>query len=255
MKRRPTIHNIHRECAMESITVKQFIAFWIPRHVKNKILQYLLESILDDKFQIASFRFGDKKYSTNVDRHLKRFLPFRKESLLIDYNDPSYTTRQNIVIRKTMTTFVTEDDISKIKTFQHEIKNTIVGSPDALLKRDNDGIRTYMNLKLVYTDTLHSIGYANKTELVNFHCGLILNEQQLIYAYHSLYENVIKSKYLLYNKSTSVIVSVSPLQMLWRIRCGQMLMKDMKELARANKIVGRSKLTTRADYIAAFMKL
>ena len=43
--------------------------------------------------------------------------------------------------------------------------------------------------------------------------------------------------------------------MLWRIRCGHTLMKDLKELAKINKIPGRSKLKTRYDYVVAFMAL
>lgn len=247
---------------MESITVKQFIAFWIPEHIQNKILQYLLESIVDDKYQIVSFRFGDKKYSTKTTKYLKNFLPFRKEGFVVRNNLPSYTIfnsinqyNQNFCTRKRMMTFITENDISKIKKFQKEVKNTVIGSPNALLNKDKDCIRTYTNSKNVNTDTIHSIEYVNKTELVNFNCGLILNEQQLIYAYHSLYNNNEKSKFSLYNKSNYTHVSISPLQMLWRIRCGQMLMKEMKEFAKINKIVGRSKLKTRHDYIVAFMAL
>ena len=244
---------------MESITVKQFIAFWIPNHIKNKILQYLLESIVDDKYQIVSFRFGDKKYSTKTTKYLKNFLPFRKEGFVVRKNLPSYTVfnsinqcNQNFCTRKRMMTFITENDISKIKNFVKEMNSKMRSSR---LEKDPDKIRTYTNSKNVNTDTIHSVEYVNKTELVNFNCCLTLNEQQLIYAYHSLYNNGAKSKFSLYNKSFYKIVSISPVQMLWRIRCGHALMKDLKELAKINKIVGRSKLKTRHDYIVAFMAL
>jgi hypothetical protein len=112
-----------------------------------------------------------------------------------------------------------------------------------------------MNSKNVDTDTIHSIEYVNKTEITNLPCGLVLNEQHLIYASHLLYNSNEKSIYSLYNKSGYTTISVSPLQMLWRIRRGEMLLKEMKELAKINKISGRSKLTTRQDYINAFIRL
>ena len=243
---------------MESITVKQFIAFWIPEHIKNKILQYLLESILDDKYQIVSFRFGRKRYSTKTTKYLKNFLPFRKEGFVVQNNLPSYTIfnsinqcNQNFCTKKRMVTFIKENDISILKTFVNKMKSKMASSR---LEKDPDKIRSYINSENINTDTIHSIEYINKTELVNFNCGLILNEQQLIYEYNLLY-NGEKLKHYLYNKSYYRVVSVSPIQMLWRIRCEKILMKDLKELAKINKIVGRSKLKTRDDYIVAFMKL
>ena len=221
---------------MESITVNQFIAFWIPEHLKNKILQYLLESILDDKYQIVSFRFGDKKYSTKNPQYLKEFLPFRKDSFILKYNIPLYSIfnsvnqhRQNVCAKKRMTTIVSEDDISKIDFFVKEMKSKIAGSR---VEKDPDKIRTYINSKNVYTKTIRYFEYINKMEIVNFNTGLILNEHQLIYACHLLYDTGTNSRFALYNNPKNTILSISPLQMLWRIRCGQMFMKDLKEFAR-----------------------
>lgn len=244
---------------MKSITVNQFIAFWAPKHIKNKILQYLLVSILNDNYQITSFRFGDKKYSTTNPKYLKDFLPFRKDSFILKYNIPLYSIfnsvnqhRQNVCAIKTMTTIVSEDDISKIDLFVKEMKSKKVASR---IEKDPDEIRTYINSKNVYTKTIHYFKYINKMEIVNFNSGLILNEHQLIYACHLLDNSGRKSRFSLYNKPKNTILSISPLHMLWRISCGQIYMKELKELAKINKIKGRSKLVSRADYIAAFMKL
>jgi len=242
---------------MESITVNQFIAFWTPNHIKNKILQYLLVSILNDEYQIILFRFGDKKYSTTNPKYLKKFLPFRKDSFILKYNIPLYSIfnsvnqpRQNVCAIKTMTTFVSENDISKIDLFIKEMKSKMVAS-----EKDPDNIRTYINSKNVYTKTIHSFKYINKMEIVNLATGLILNEHQLIYASHLLDNTGRKSRFALYKNAKNSILSISPLQMLWRISCGWVVMKDLKELAKINKIKGRSKLVSHADYITAFMKL
>lgn len=247
---------------MDSITINQFIAFWIPKKIQNKILQYLLESILDDKCQIVSFRFGDKKYSTKTTKYLKNFLPFRKEAFVIRNQLPLYTMfnsvnqyNQNICAKKRMLTIIKENDISLLKQFRAEMNSKIISSR---LETDPDKIRSYINSKNVNTNTIHSIEYINKTELVNFNSGLVLNEQQIIYAYHTLRSfcnDSEKSKYSLYNKSKHSVISVSPVQLLWRISCGQIYMKDLKNLAKINKIPGRSKLKTRYDYVVAFMAL
>ena len=247
---------------MESLTINQFIAFWIPIHIKNKILQYLLNSILDDKYKTILFRFYDKTYSTRTIEYLKNFLPFRKDSYSIKYNSfgQSYNTypltipqyHESLNIKKKMNTLLRENDIPKIinlrKQFQKEIKNMA-------LNKETDEIRALVHSKNIDTNTLYSLEYVNKTTLENFNCGLILSEQRLIYAHHSLYESGIKSRFALYNKSLYTVVSISPLQLLWRIKFRQIQLKELKKLVKINKIVGRSEFKTHEDYITAFLAL
>ena len=235
---------------IKTITIEQFIAFWIPKHLQNKILQYLLESILDNKFTNISFRFANRRFSPKTMQFLRNCIPFRNDYFIVKYKQGYKQGNQSLFVKKTMKTYVSKKDILNIKKTQ----SAIINIPYHLLYRD-EVIRTYEISKNIDTNTLRSFEYVNIIKIADFHLGLILNERQTIYANHSPYNNGYDRKYSISNKTKYKVISVSPLQMIWRIKCGEILMKELKKLAKINKIPGRSKLNTREDYINAFIKL
>lgn len=240
---------------MDEISIELFIIHWLPVHIKNKILFYLVESPLSKREQcfVQFFRFGNKTYNTRSNKNIEKFLPFRNEMfkriIEIPYNTmykiyiPKESRNDFIYFRKVMKTFVSDIDVMRIKNNKH----MLIVKPG--------GTRKIIKSKFLDLENLIGIKYINETELANFPCGLLHNERETIMACYKPYNNGYTRKYALHTEMNYQPISISPLQMLWRIRRGIVSMREKKEMAKINQINGRSKLKTNDDYIKAFMKL
>ena len=240
---------------MDNISTETFIKNWIPKHIKNKILLYLLESIFTEKKSCRNhlFKFGKNTYNTKRKEYLENFLPFRQDELYVKIKNPDYTIfnlnvptdaiSQFLSFKKVMKSIVQEKDILKMKNIR------------TMAISEETGRKTIIDYKNIDIKSTKMFKYVNMMELGEFPCGLILSEKEVLYIYYEPYNNGNNRKYALYTDSKYREISISPLQMLWRIKCGGVTIKELKNLAKINKIHGRSKLKTRTDFIQAFMKL
>ena len=240
---------------MNKVSLEVFISQWLPIQVKNKILFYLLKTphSKGEEARIQFFRFGEKTYNTHSKQTIERFLPFRNEDLKKSIINPVITIHKDYIpkesrndvlnFKKYMKSFVTEMDLLRMKNnkYMHILKS--------------DGKLKIIESKRIDMNNLRSFRYTNVMEIGNFHYGLFQSEKETIMAYFKPYNNGYKRKHVLHSDVNFRIISISPLQFLWRIRQGLVSVKEKRELAKINQIAGRSKLKTNDDYIAAFMKL
>uniref|UniRef100_A0A6C0L2C5 Uncharacterized protein n=1 Tax=viral metagenome TaxID=1070528 RepID=A0A6C0L2C5_9ZZZZ len=237
---------------MDNISTETFIKNWIPKHIKNKILFYLLESIFTKKNSYNhTFKFGINIYNTKRREYLENFLPFRQDELYVkikntanifNFNVPDDSIPQ-LSFKKVMKSIVHEKDILKMK----KVRNMAI--------TDEAGRKTIIDYKNIDIKNAKMFKYVKMMEFGEFPCGLILREKEELYIYYEPYNNGNSRKYALYTDSNYREISISPLQMLWRIKYGGITIKALKNLAKINKIDGRSKLKTRNDFIQTFMKL
>ena len=115
--------------------------------------------------------------------------------------------------------------------------------------------RKVIESKCLDMNNLRSVEYINEMVFGNFPCGLIQSEKETIVAHYKPYNNGCSRNHLIHSDITCKIISISPLQMLWRIHDGLVTVKEKRELVKINRISGRSKLKTNDDYIRAFLKL
>lgn len=240
---------------MNKISLEVFISQWLPVQVKNKILFYLLKTphSKGEEAHIHFFRFGEKIYNTHSEQTIEKFLPFRNEDFLKNIINPEITIFKNCVPAELKNQFL---------NFKKSMKSS-VSETDSIRMKNNkymqivkcDGTRKTIESARLGMNNLTSFKYVNETEIGNFPCGLLQSEREIIIAHFKPYNNGYTPKYTLHSDINYKIISISPLQFLWRIHNGLISVKEKRELAKINQIVGRSKLKTNEDYIKAFMKL
>ena len=230
---------------MNKISLDNFISQWLPVQIKNKILFYLLKSphSMNKYTLIPFFRFGEKTYNTQSNQNMGGFLPFRNEEFQKNIIIPKEPISDFIKFQKIMKSFICKMDTTNMKSNKYmEIVNV-------------RGNMKTVESKYLGVNELKSIEYTNEMEIENLRCGLLRSEKEVIMTHYKPYNNGYSQRFLLYSDSNYKIISISPLQMLWRIRHGLVSVKEKKELATINQISGRSKLKTNDDYLKAFMKL
>ena len=240
---------------MNRVTLQQFMRDFAPEEIKKKIFLFAQESILtkNNPKRIEFFRIGEKNYSTAQDRLLKNFIPFRQNEIYHKVENPKMTLynfevpkdrgKDFIRFKKKITTYLTKKDIDIIRN----------SKPMVFTKKGGFERVVYIN----HSDlkNIKSLQFVNKLEISNFDCGLLISEKETMYECYAPYNNGCSRKYAIYDETNFCFATVSPLQMLWRIKRGLVKMVRLKEMARVNKIPGRTKLNTRDDYIKAFMNL
>ena len=240
---------------MNKISAEKFISDYLPESIQNKIFHYAVESPISkqNEYNNHFFNFGGERYNTKTTNSLENFLPFRKDEFYKKSKIPKTTIfnihvsknieNNFILFKKVMKTNVTNEDIVKIKNTGH------------MLITKQNGRRRIIECKYLDIENVKKFKYVNSIELSNFPVGLFLSENETIYVYYTPYNNGCSRKYALHNDKKFHSISISPLQMLWRINYGLITMKELIEYAKINKIKGRSKLKSRDDYVKAFMKL
>ena len=226
---------------MKNITLTVFINEWLPEAIRNKIFQYACECRhLKHTCRDHVFKMGGKRYSVMSTYYLGGFLPYRTDG----FKTENHSQRTCASFTKIMKTIVNKNDILKMKS---------VGKLD--ITRRNGSVNTIEYEKLD-TTYIQYFEYTNITELENFSYGLYLRQVETLWVYHYPYNNGAVRRCNIHNDITPpILVSFTPLQMLWRINHGIISIENLKELSRINQINGRSKLKTRKDFIIAFMKL
>ena len=224
---------------MKDIDINTFVNQYLPLHVKNKIMHYTIKSIYNQKKYLLEDKniiLFNKRYNTKTSRSYN-FLPFKNDYIQIYREIMRYPLGINrephmiLNIRKIIKT--------NISTDQSELYMAI-------------GRFMYLKNNPYILNNVKNILYENVTSI---------NDHN-----HGLKRELVHKVYIFYNKKKNVLISestrysylhVSPLQFLWRIYFNLYGTKlyELKQLARINKIKGRSKLKTRLDYINAFMKL
>jgi|TARA_B110000114_G_C15024954_1_gene370505 hypothetical protein len=231
----------------------------IPTEIVNKILFYTLtDSIFtSDCERHETLTFGNNKLSPT--KTLQYIVIYKthnrvrvKVPLKID-NISKKTTSENYTIPHSQ--FVETIGLSKvIHTYiTPEILDNTVKNVDRLIN-DTEQQIIASEADFDITEAL-KIEYRNITELYNYLNGMYLRTVDTIYIHYPPYNNGIERKYAISREIRIANISNSPLQMLWKIRNGDIKIKELKKLATVNKIVGRSKLKTRLDFINAFMIL
>ena len=240
---------------MNKVSLEVFISQWLPIHVKNKILFYLLKTphSKGEEARIQFFRFGEKTYDTHSKQTIERFLPFRNEKFKQKFSNPMTTIYNN---------YIPEESRNDFLNFKKSMKSYVSEMDSIRMKNNNcmqiikpSGTQKIIESKHLDMTNLRSFKYTNEIEIGNFPCGIIQMRKEVIMAYFKPYHNGYKRKHVLHSDIDYKIISISPLQFLWRIRQGFVSVKEKRELAKINQIAGRSKLKTNDDYIAAFMKL
>ena len=246
---------LHKEVTMNKVSPEVFISQWLPSHIKNKILFYLFKSPHSKGGQVitGTFHFGEKSYKVTSKQNIERFLPFRNDDFKRNIVDPKNTMSKYyvhnesrndfLIFQKVMKSFVYEMDTIRMKNNKHM----------QLVKAGKE--LKQIESKSLDTNNLRSVEYINEMVFGNFPCGLIQSEKETIVAHYKPYNNGCSRNHLIHSDITCKIISISPLQMLWRIHDGLVTVKEKRELAKINRISGRSKLKTNADYIRAFLEL
>lgn len=239
---------------MENIALQQFISNVLPEEIKNKIFLFAQECILtkNETKRIETFIIGTKRYNTKKDCILDNSLPFRDDEIsykvknpditLYKFEVPASVKHHFIRFKKKMTTHLTKKDIAKLRETKY------------ITFENRKAIKKIVDIKHIIRE-IKSLKYVNEIEISDNPFGLLISIKETIYAYYPPYNNGYSRKYAIYNELHYYIASISPLQMLWRIHRGLVSMIQLRELAKINKIPGRSKLKTKKDYIKAFMKL
>lgn len=136
-----------------------------------------------------------------------------------------------------------------MRTLANELDLLKIKNTGNMVITKQNGRRKIIDCKHIDLKDVKSFKYTNFTGLSNISYGLILSEEETLYVYYTPYNNGYSRKYALHTDTNCHAITISPLQMLWRIKCGLVSMNSLKELAKINKIKGRSKLKTQKDYI------
>ena len=163
---------------MDNISIEIFIKNWIPNHIKQKILFYLLESIFTKKNYCIHrlFKFGKNIYNTKRREYLENFLPFRQDELYVKIKNPAHTIfslnvptdsiPQFLSFKKVMKSILQEKDIVKMKNVR------------TMAISEQTGRKTIIDYKNIDIKSTKNFKYVNMMELGEFPCGLILSEKQ-----------------------------------------------------------------------------
>lgn len=218
-----------------------FVKNYLPPHIKNKIMQYAIKSIMN----IRKYLLENKKMSImdciyNTKNKVCIYnLPFKIDYISIGANFFVYDKLNELIISRTITKNISRNQKELYYSIGCMLHNNIIKSSN---------INIYKNI--------NKINYINKIIITENEYGIKrINHNYVLLIYNRGFKRKIMETYNTYGKSNKIYLCVSPLNFLWKIRDGIITMKELKLLASQNKIKGRSKLKTRQDYINVFMKL
>lgn len=228
----------------------------MPSHIINKYEFYEFENkqILATPSMQYIRVYRDANRPSKI---TKEAIPFRKDKIqksttvittktIENYNyEPNHLLHVigTLFICKTVTTYITNGVLKSIKDNSYYIMN-------------NKHIKDFVKISnTVNLKSAIKIEYISNTGIYDDLYGTFLWKENIIFIYYKPYNNGDDRRYAIYTKRTISTLSVSPLQMLWRIKQKYITIKKLNELTTSNKIVGRSKLRKRLEYINVFMKL
>lgn len=216
-------------------------------------MNYALHSTIGINKQPILFEFGTRKYNTKHDKYLQEMLPFRQDHIHKTICHPSKTMYNIDILHQARHQFVS---FSKtMNTYTHNRNMTRIPTKDFIELDTDDNSTIKISLNGINVKEAKMVQYVNDTEIGNYSNGLNISKKQIIFIYYEPYNNGHERRFAIYiNKHTSNL-SISPLQMLWKIKKEEITLKELRKLSTMNKIAGRSKLKTYSDYLHAFMKL